>query len=391
MIKRLVAAGALLGGLTASGGAAFAAPSAHAHWARSCAVTTGPSASCNALLNTDAKGSSPAVTAPSGYGPSDLISAYKLPASSKAGTPTVAIVDAYNDPYAASDLAVYRKQFGLPTCSLGSSSTSCLRIVNQSGGSRLPVSNGGWAEEISLDLDMVSAICPSCHILLVEASSASFGNLGTAVNYAASQHPIAISNSYGGSDASDKSYGSYYNHPGIAVTASAGDSGYGVEYPASSDYVTAVGGTSLSPASNSRGWTETAWSGSGSGCSTYNAKPSWQTASTGCSNRAVADVSAIADPNTGVAVYDSYAYQGYKGWLVFGGTSVASPIIASVYALAGDITSSTSVGNPYSHTASLNDVTSGANGSCSPSLWCTAVTGWDGPTGLGTPNGTGAF
>ncbi len=177
----------------------------------------------------------------------------------------------------------------------------------------------------------------------------------------------------------------------MAITASSGDSGFGVEYPAASQFVTAVGGTTLTRASNSRGWTETAWSGAGSGCSAFETQPSWQHSNTNitahCSRRAVADVSAVANPSTGVDVYDSYRE---PGWLVFGGTSVASPIIASIYALAGNAASVTYGSFPYSHTSSLNDVTSGSNGSCGNDL-CTAGTGWDGPTGLGTPNGTGGF
>jgi subtilase family serine protease len=269
--------------------------------------------------------------------------------------------------------------------------------VNQSGGTSYPNANGGWAQEISLDLDMVSAICPNCHILLVEASSSSIANLGTAVNEAARLGANAISNSYGGNESRrDRTYDtSYYNHPGIAITVSSGDSGYGAEYPAASQYVTAVGGTSLSRASNGRGWTEMAWNGSGSGCSAYDPQPSWQTAigsalTSICSRRAISDVSAVADPYTGVAVYDSYAYQGLQGWLVFGGTSVASPIIASVYALAGNAASITYSSYPYSHTTGLNDVTSGSNGSCG-TLLCAASAGYDGPTGLGTPNGTSSF
>jgi subtilase family serine protease len=175
----------------------------------------------------------------------------------------------------------------------------------------------------------------------------------------------------------------------VAVTASSGDGSYGVEYPAASRYVTAVGGTSLSKASNSRGWSETVWSGAGSGCSAYDAKPAWQT-DTGCAKRTVADVAAVADPNTGVAVYDTYA-QG-SGWMVFGGTSVASPLIASVYALAGTPSSgSVPASFPYAHTSALYDVTSGSNGSCSPSYLCTGTSGYDGPTGLGTPDGVSAF
>ncbi|HEX6498127.1 MAG TPA: S53 family peptidase [Micromonosporaceae bacterium] len=372
---------------------AQAAPSptgvAHATM-HSCPAALAGEASCMAVVRTDIKplkGVQPNAT-PSGYGPADLQSAYKLPSSTAGSGQTIAIVDAYDDPTAESDLAVYRSQYGLPACT---TANGCFRKVDQNGGTTYPRKNGGWAQEISLDLDMVSAICPNCHILLVEASSNSFANLGAAVNEAAKLGANAISNSYGGSDASDSNYGSYYNHPGIAVTVSSGDSGYGTEYPASSHYVTAVGGTSLTRANNTRGWNETVWSGAGSGCSSYNAPLSGQASvNTGCSNRAVADVSAVADPNTGVAVYDSTAYQGLSGWLVFGGTSVASPIIASVFGLAGNA-SSIDNNYPYSHASSLFDVTSGSNGSCSPSQLCTARTGWDGPTGLGTPNGTGAF
>lgn len=227
----------------------------------------------------------------------------------------MAIVDAYNDPTAEADLAVYRSQYGLPACT---TANGCFKKVNQTGGTSYPRTNAGWATEISLDLDMVSAICPKCHILLVEATSASYANLGKAVNEAAALHANAISNSYGGGDVSDAS-APYYNHPGIAVTASSGDSGYGVAFPASSHYVTAVGGTHLVKASNTRGWSETVWSGAGSGCSTLNTALSGQSSfNTGCAKRAEADVSAVADPATGVAVYDSTPYGGRSGWQVYG-------------------------------------------------------------------------
>ena len=378
-----------LSGTTAQAASAPALPAAAT--AHACPAPTAGSAACMAIVRTDIASPhtiSPAAT-PAGYGPADLQSAYNLPSGTAGSGQTIAIVDAYDDPTAESDLGVYRSQYGLPPCT---TANGCFKKIDQNGGSSYPRTNGGWAQEISLDVDMVSAICPNCHILLVEAKSSSFANLGAAVNRAAAAPGVsAISNSYGGSDTSDSTYGSYYNHPGIAVTASSGDSGYGVEYPASSHYVTAVGGTSLNRSSTSRGWTESAWSGAGSGCSQYNTALSGQaTAGTGCGMRAVADVSAVADPNTGVAVYDSTAYQGRSGWLVFGGTSVASPVIASVYGLAGN-TASIDNNYPYGHTASLYDVTSGSNGTCSTSQWCTAGSGWDGPTGLGTPDGTGAF
>jgi len=196
---------------------------------------------------------------------------------------------------------------------------------------------------------------------------------------------VAISNSYGGSDSAGNSD---YDHPGIAVTASTGDAGYGVESPASFDTVVAVGGTSLT--NTGSGWSESAWSGAGSGCSSANAKPAWQTEATQCSGKANADVSAVADPNTGVSVYDSTAYNGASGWQVYGGTSASSPIVASVYALSGN-TSGYPAEYTWAHSGDLNDVTSGSNGSCSTSVWCNAGSGWDEPTGLGTPNGTGAF
>jgi subtilase family serine protease len=340
-----------------------------------------------------------------GYVPSDLRSAYNLAGTSGAGR-TVAIVDAQDDPNAESDLAAYRSAYGLAACT---TANGCFHKVNQSGqASPLPSADAGWGEEISLDLDMVSATCPDCHILLVEASSANTSDLMTAEDTAAgTSGVVSVSNSWGGAeDSTITSSDSHFNHPGVAITASSGDSGYGVSWPASSPYVTAVGGTSLSKASNARGWSETAWGSAGSGCSAYEGKPGWQHDS-GCTFRTVADVSAVADPSTGVAVYDTYnscgtgawcdlllslgLAQGADGWVEVGGTSASSPIIASVYALAGN-TAQTSAGSyPYSHTSALNDVTSGSNGSCGGSYLCTAGPGYDGPTGLGTPNGTGAF
>jgi len=381
-----VAVTAVVGGMALVVPDANAAPQASTGRAvRACsAAPAAGMAACDAWVRTDLKQAAvaPAAT-PAGYGPADLRSAYKLTSSGSASQ-TIAIVDAFNDPNAESDLAVYRSQFGLPACT---TANGCFRKVDQNGGTNYPRRNTGWAEEISLDVDMVSAICPGCHILLVEASSNSFANLGASVNRAATMGANAISNSYGGSDTADSS-APFYNHPGIAVTASSGDSGFGAQFPASSHFVTAVGGTHLTRSSTTRGWTETVWSGAGSGCSSFNAALTGAAGfNTGCANRAEADVSAVADPNTGVAVYDTFRE---PGWLVFGGTSVASPIIAAVYGLAGN---EASIDNnfPYAHSGSFFDVTSGSNGSCSPSQLCTARAGWDGPTGLGTPNGTGGF
>jgi subtilase family serine protease len=394
----LTVAAATLAGLTSLVGttSAGASPSqtGQLHSAKVCSAPAAGFAACMSVVRTDAAGMPLATATPKGLAPADIQDAYKLSGLPFSGR-TVAIVDAYNDPTAEADLGVYRAQFGLSACT---TANGCFRKADQTGGTKYPRTNSGWAQEISLDLDMVSATCPDCHILLVEANSNSFANLGAAVNTAAGIKGVsAISNSYGGGDAADTTYGAYYNHPGIAVTASSGDNGYGASYPASSSYVTAVGGTSLNKAATTttaRGWTETVWSGAGSGCSAYNA-PLTAAANSGtdCATRAEADVSAVADPNTGVAVYDSTPNHGSSGWMVFGGTSVSAPIIGSVYALSGNTGNTTGYANalPYAQTSALFDVTSGSNGTCPTPQWCTARIGWDGPSGLGTPNGVGAF
>ncbi len=364
----------------------------------------------------------------SGYYPADLQSAYNVAAtaagmSTGSGAPTVAIVDAYDDPDAASNLSAYRAAMtgatststGLvdppipPVCSSpGSGGCITFTKVNQSGGTSYPRANSGWAEEISLDLDMISAVCPDCNIVLVEASSASTANLADAVNEAKTFAPVVITNSYGGSeDSSETAYNSVYSAGGkMAITAAAGDDGYGVEFPAASPAVTAVGGTSLdfTGTTSSPSWSQTVWSGSGSGCSSDEPMPSWQEAAaytTGtCQGRQVADVSAVADPDTGVAAYDTY---GESGWLVFGGTSVSTQIIGAIYALA----STAGTYEPSSQqlyvdssggteaTPGLVPVTSGSNGSCSEAYLCNAAdslaSGYNGPAGLGYPNGVTAF
>jgi hypothetical protein len=335
--------------------AALARPGASGrHHRRVCGAAQQGFARCHAQVVTDANGKPLATGGPAGYGPADIQSAYRLPSATAGAGQTVAIVDAYNDPSAESDLAVYRSQFGLPPCT---TQNGCFRKVNQSGGTSYPSNNAGWSQEISVDLDAASAACPNCKILLVEASSASFGNLFTAEDEAAALGATEISNSYGGGEfSSETSYEYHYNHPGVAITVSSGDSGYpDAEFPATSRYVTAVGGTTLTRAANGRGWTESAWSGASSGCSAYVPKPSWQT-DTSCADRTTADVSAVADPNTGIAVYDSYAYLGASGWLVFGGTSVASPLVAATYALAGNAASVSGGSYAYTHARSLFDV-----------------------------------
>jgi hypothetical protein len=226
---------------------------------------------------------------------------------------------------------------------------------------------------------------------LVEAKTDLFSDLMTAVATATKSGAKFVSMSFGAPETkqmtSDDSKA--FASSGVVYTASTGDSGYGVQYPAASTRVVAVGGTVLVRATNARGWSETAWSKAGSGCSAYEAKPSWQASITTCARRAVADVSAVAAPRHGVAVYLT---TGGSGWAVFGGTSVAAPIIASAYALAGKPAATTKpAALPYAHRAQLFDVTSGHNGSCNQRNLCVAGPGWDGPTGLGTPDGVGAF
>jgi hypothetical protein len=329
-----------------------------------------------------------------GYGPAEIADAYRLPAGAGTGQ-TVAIVDAYDDPQAEADLAAYRSAHGLPPCT---SENGCFRKVNEHGQEGpLPIPDPGWGLEISLDLDAVSASCPACSILLVEADKPSLLDLGPAVDAAVALGADAVSNSYGshGEFSGERYLERYYKHDGVAITVSSGDYGYGngtilvgsVSYPGASQYVTSVGGTTLVRDTSPRGWTETAWAGSTSGCSAYIHKPGWQK-DTLCDKRTVADVSAVADPKTGLAVYDTF---GYDGWLVVGGTSLSSPIVASIYAMAGDTAGIRYAGDLYRADSGLFDVIGGSNGTCGGSYLCTGVPGYDGPTGLGSPDGIAAF
>ena len=325
---------------------------------------------------------------PDGYGPADLRAAYHLPTTGGAGQ-TVAIVDAGDDANAEADLGVYRSTYGLPACT---SANGCFRKVDQQGKTSPLPTDQGWGVEISLDLDMVSAACPACHILLVEGDSASFDDLGASENTAVALGANEVSNSYGGTESNGiDAYAADYTHPGVAILASSGDGGYDVpNTPAAFQSVIAVGGTSLTKATNARGWTETAWNGASSGCSAWVDKPAWQQ-DPNCSGRMVADVSADADPQTGPAVYDSFDG---TGWTVVGGTSASSPFIAGVVGLAGNPAQYPNASYFYAHTANLNDVVGGNNSGamdCGGDYQCNAVPGYDGPTGLGSPNGITAF
>lgn len=335
-----------------------------------------------------------------GLTPRDLQSAYRLPSAANGAGQVVAVVDAYDDPRAASDLNVYRARFHLGSCT---AANGCFEKINEYGArGNYPRVDPGWSGEISLDLDAVSAVCPKCKIVLVEATTNTARDLGFAVNAAARAGASVISNSYGGYEYA--AYDPNFDQAGKAiVVAGTGDSGYFPEQPASFATVVAVGGTTLERANNARGWTERVWNdpdigATGSGCSDFVAKPGWQT-DKGCPTRAAADVAAVGDPLTGLAVYDSLRFAKNRpgGWLVIGGTSASTPIVAGIYGLAGNgkKLSSTFARSIYfaagSH--SLNPIIKGSNGSC-PHVYkyiCQAGVGYNGPTGWGTPNGVGAF
>ncbi len=356
-------------------------------------VCPGPAAPgdarCHAHVVTDDRGNAAAASLPSGYGPVQFRTAYNLPSATAGTGQTIGIVDAFNDPNIESDLGLYSTTYGLPKCT---TANGCFKKVNQTGGTSYPRTDAGWALEISLDVEIAHALCPNCKILLVEAKSNSFSDLLAAEDYART-HATVVSNSWGGGEFSGETGSSsdgHFNHTGKPITFSSGDSGFGVDYPAASQFVTAVGGTTLKLTSTNARSSETVWSGTGSGCSKYEPKPSWQKDS-GCIRRTVVDVAADANPSTGAAVYDTVSLNGQSGWFQVGGTSLSSPIIASAYALAGNGASTIDGSYSYSHLSGLFDVTSGNNGNCSPSYLCTAKTGYDGPTGNGAPKGTSAF
>lgn len=369
-------------------------------------------ARCHVRVATDVKGKPLVTTSPTGLTPAQLHVAYNLPTTT-ATNQIIAIVDAYDSPTVKSDLDVFSNTFGLPVLpncvgAISASAVPCFAKLNQNGGTTYPAVNGGWALEISLDVQAAHAICQNCSILLVEGSSNSFADLMTAFDQAAIQGAKIISNSYGSSGefSGETTFDSHFaGKAGYAMTFSSGDNAYGTSYPAASRYVTAVGGTTLRVDTAGNYISESAWSGAGSGCSALESKPSFQS-DTGCAMRTIADVSAVADPATGLSIYDMTPYNGTTGWYKVGGTSLSAPVIAAVYALAGGVPSGVAgnalVYGQSNYLSNMRDVTSGSNGNCSATrgnsrkvsgspYLCTGVTGYDGPTGLGTPNGTGAF
>ncbi len=332
---------------------------------------------------------------PQGLTARQIEAAYRLPVS-RNSRQVVAISIAFHTTELARYLAAYRHQMGLPPCTF---KNGCFRQVNQQGKAR-PLEPdsalSGWDLEAALDVSMVSAACPHCKIIVVEARDATTANLARTEDTAARLGASVISNSYGSrEDGRAMTFARSYDHPGHITVASSGDTGYtAAEFPASLSTVTAAGGTILARAHNKRGWWERAWltpgfGAGGSGCSAYVPKPPWQHDSH-CQGRTVADVSAVAD---NVAIYEPT----YGGWVTLAGTSVSAPLISGIFALAGNA-SKIKPGYAYSHRQFLFDVTRGNNAlfesaknGCGKDYLCVAKKGYDAPTGLGTPNGTKAF
>lgn len=473
--RSLALAGSLALSCAAAPAAATVAPLPRSEYAvrRSCVQPAQGRAACMSLklvpqtqrararnhpLGMVSRGPLPALSAKAGdFGlrPQDLHSAYQLPEEAPSSPQTIALVDAYNDPTAAADLKAYDEEFGLAACTV---ENGCFEQVNQRGetanlpfpktSAELESARGelakeatGWDLEISLDVEAAHATCPSCRIVLVEASSPSFEDLEAAESAAIALGAKEVSNSWGGPErgvSASLEASSPFNHPGTVVTVAAGDDGYldwdsefergYADFPASSPHVVAVGGTRLSLGVGG-GWSsETVWNGDGAGgggCSVVFPAPLWQQdlpnwASVGCGGRAVGDVSADADPYSGLAVYDTspICEEAAQHWCTIGGTSLSSPVIAAVYALAGGAggvayPARTAYAKALAEPGSVHDIASGSNGECAapfqePSLLsscsveeearscsaraiCKAGTGYDGPSGIGSPHGIAAF
>jgi subtilase family serine protease len=347
---------------------------------RACAETHDGTAQCEVLIQTSSI--SPDWT---GWGPSDLQAAYDLPSSSRGFGQIVAIVDAYDNPVVASDLATYRSNFGLPAAKFYK--------YNQKGQQKhYPNVDVGWGVEIDLDVEMVSASCPNCTIYLIEANSSTTLDLEAAEVEAVTLGAHIVSNSWICYRSTSCLKRSKFDTPGVAYLAAAGDQGYNWEgLPMALPNVISVGGTVLSRFGKK--YSERVWSGTGSGCAPGVAKPKWQH-DPGCSTRTNNDVAAVA---WDLAVYDTF---GWRGWITVGGTSAASPLLAGVYGLAGNVSTQTTGKKFWTMRASkrahdLHTISFGNNGSCWTSYLCIAGTGqfgvFSGPTGWGTPNGLGAF
>jgi hypothetical protein len=348
-----------------------------------CAAPTNTRVSCLALVMSDQTGALLAGGEPAGWGATDLEDAYDIP--NLHSHQTVAVVVAYDYPTAEADLATYRRHFGLPPCT---SDTGCFTKINQRGVvGKYPDPDQGWSVEAALDLEMISAACPSCHIILAEADQPYDRDLAATTDAAVAAGAVVTNHSYGISEHTGVRYlNDSYDHKGVTAVAATGDYGYGgASFPASSPNVIAVGGTVLHHADNARGWRENAWSYGGSGCSAYFTKRSYQH-DKACQMRTYADLSAVA---YGVAVYNSYALGPHRAWLEVAGTSISSPLVAGLVgaAHAGGVKPGSLYGTP----SNFHDVRLGSNGFCQGSYLCTAKPGYDGPTGWGTPRGLAPF
>jgi subtilase family serine protease len=312
---------------------------------------------CHALVVDDSHGNPLATGSPTGLSPATIDHVYGFPGGSAGAGKTIAIVDAYDDPTAASDLNTFSNEFGLPTCT---TSNPCFSKVNQTGGTSYPRADSGWGLEISLDIQWAHAIAPGAKILLVEASSNSFANLMAAEDYAKA-HAQYVSNSWGSSEFSGETgYDSHFAQSGVSFFVSSGDAGLPAEWPSASPNVISVGGTTLHFDGSGNFTSETGWSAGGGGCSAYEAaNGSQSTGQVSCGGkRATPDVSLDADPNSGVAVYDT-SYSGQSGWFQVGGTSASSPMWAAAAADNGSVVNAAYV---YGNNITFRDITSGNNG-----------------------------
>jgi subtilase family serine protease len=365
LLSTLVFAGA--------GGAA----NVHASSAAVCPAPAFGAAHCHALVVTNGVGNPRASTSPTGLSPATIKSTYSFPTAATAGAgKTIAIVDAFDDPNAESDLGVFSNQFGLPACT---TANGCFKKVNQTGGTSYPRKDAGWALEISLDIQWAHAIAPGAKILLVEATTNSFANLLAAEDYAKT-HAQYVSNSWGGSEFSGEAANDgHFAQPGVSFFVSSGDAGLPAEYPSASPNVVSVGGTTLHFGPGGAFSSETGWSGSGGGCSAFEPQNAAQsTGSVNCNgSRATPDVSLDADPASGVSVYDTVRFQGQSGWFTVGGTSASSPMWAARSADAAVVVDAAYV---YGTSIAFRDITSGNNGA-------SALPGYDLVTGRGSWTG----
>jgi hypothetical protein len=334
---------------------------------------------CYVQLRARAHGFQRGASKPTGWGATALRSAYAM-GSVPPGTSTIGVIDAFGYPHAEADMNHYRAQYGLPACT---TANGCFRKLNQAGeAGNYPTPDQSWGMETALDLQMVSAACPTCHIVLVEAKNPGDAAFALAEQTAVDAGATVTSHSYGRIELTGDDSRTSYDHAGVTAVASTGDEGYSpASFPATSPGIVAVGGTVLShPNGDPQGWAEKVWSGASSGCSAFFAKPSGQPG-TACPGRSVADVSAVA---SGLAIYDTSVPKGYRGWAEVDGTSASAPLIAGMIASVG----AGGLRPPDLYAkgpAAFHDVVSGSNGFCRHNYLCTGVRGYDGPTGLGSP------